>query len=327
MNTLGAGRRRNGILEVPVLRSTLVRTAIAGVAVFGLVACGGGGDPLSGDNDAGSSPAPDKVTSITVGSADFSESQLLAEIFGQALEAKGIEVKQQQNIGNRETYMAAIKDGSVHLLPEYTGAALDYFKKGATETEDDAAYEALKGALPSGLEVLDKSPAADEDTIVVTKATADKYSLKSLADLKAVSKEMVAGGSSEFKVREAGLKGLKDKYGVEFKEYKTLDAGGPLSTKALLDNQIQVSNFFTTQSVIKDNNLVQLEDPENILPPNNIVPLIRTDHKSDEIATALNAVSAKLTTDDLTELVKRVDVGKENAKAVAKDWLTKNSLV
>lgn len=308
-----------------MLRSTLIRTAIAGVAVLGLAGCGGGGDQL-GDTDAGSSPAPSKVTSLTVGSADFSESQLLAEIYGQALAAKGIEVKQKPNIGNRETYMAAIKDGSVDLLPEYTGAALHYFKKDATETEDQATYDALKSSLPSGLEVLEKSPAADEDTIVVTKATADKHSLKSLADLKAVSKDMVAGGSSEFKVRDAGLKGLKEKYDVEFKEYKTLDAGGPLSLKALLDNQIQVSNFFTTQSLIKDNNLVMLEDPENILPPNNIVPLIRTDHKSDDVAAALNAVSAKLTTDALTDMVKRIDVGKESPNAVAKDWLSKNPL-
>ncbi|MEU4606793.1 ABC transporter substrate-binding protein [Kribbella sp. NPDC023972] len=308
-----------------MLRSTLIRTAITGVAVLGLAGCGGGGDQL-GDSDAGSSPAPDKVTSLTVGSADFSESQLLAEIYGQALAAKGIEVKQKPNIGNRETYMAAIKDGSVDLLPEYTGAALHYFKKDATETEDQATYDALKSSLPSGLEVLDKSPAADEDTIVVTKATADKYGLKSLADLKPVAKDMVAGGSSEFKVRDAGLKGLKEKYDVEFKEYKTLDAGGPLSLKALLDNQIQVSNFFTTQSLIKDNNLVMLEDPENILPPNNIVPLIRTDHKSDDVVTTLNAVSAKLTTDALTDMVKRIDVGKESPNAVAKDWLSKNPL-
>jgi len=314
------------ILEVPVLRSALIRTAIAGVAVLGLAACGGGSDPLSGDSNAGSSPAPAKVSSVTVGSADFSESQLLGEIFGQALAAKGIEVKMKPNIGNRETYMAAIKDGSVDLLPEYTGAALAYFDKNANETDETKAYDALKAALPSGLEVLDKSPAADEDTIVVTKATADKYNLKSLADLKPVSKDMVAGGSPEFKVRDAGLKGLKEKYGVEFKEYKTLDAGGPLSQKALLDNQIQVSNFFTTQSLIKDNNLVQLDDPQNILPPNNIVPLIRTDHKSDDVTATLNAVSAKLTTDALTDLVKRVDVGKEAANAVAKDWLSKNPL-
>jgi osmoprotectant transport system substrate-binding protein len=306
-----------------VLRSTLIRTAIAGVAVLGLAGCGGGGDQLGSDN-AGKSPAPSKVSSITVGSADFSESQLIAEIYGQALAAKGIEVKKKPNIGNRETYMAAIKDGSVDLVPEYTGASLAYFDKNSTETDADKAYDALKKALPSGLEVLDKSPAADEDTIVVTKATADKYSLKSLGDLK--DKNLVAGGSSEFKVRSAGLKGLKEKYGVEFKEYKTLDAGGPLSIKALLDNQIQVTNLFTTQSVIKDEGLVQLDDPENILPPNNIVPLIRTDHKSDDIVATLNAVDAKLTTEALTDLVKRIDVNKESADAVAKDWLAKNPL-
>ena len=306
-----------------MLRSTLIRTAIAGAAVLGLAGCGGGGNQLGNDN-AGSSPAPSKVTSITVGSADFSESQLLAEIYGQALAAKGIEVKKKPNIGNRETYMAAIKDGSVDLVPEYTGAALAYFDKNSTETDPDKAYDALKKALTPGLEVLDKSPATDEDTIVVTKATADKYGLKSLGDLK--DKNLVAGGSSEFKVRSAGLKGLKEKYGVEFKEYKTLDAGGPLSIKALTDGQVQVTNLFTTQSVIKDQGLVQLDDPENILPPNNIVPLIRTDHKSDDVTATLNAVDAKLTTDALTDLVKRIDVGKESADAVAKDWLSKNPL-
>ncbi|MFI5729798.1 ABC transporter substrate-binding protein [Kribbella sp. NPDC051587] len=307
-----------------MLRTTLIRTAIAGVALLGLAGCGGG-DQLGGDT-AGSSPAPDKVTSITVGSADFSESQLLAEIYGQAMASKGIEVKKKPNIGNRETYMAAIKDGSVDLVPEYTGAALAYFDKNSTETDPDKAYDALKAAVTPGLEVLDKSPAADQDTIVVTKATADKYNLKALGDLKAVGKDLVAGGSSEFKVRSAGLKGLKEKYGVEFKEYKTLDAGGPLSIKALTDNQIQLTNLFTTQSVIKEQGLVQLEDPEHILPPNNIVPLIRTDHKSADIAAVLNAVDAKLTTDALTDLVKRIDAGKESADAVAKDWLSKNPL-
>ena len=306
-----------------MLRSTLIRTAIAGMAVLGLAGCGGGGNQL-GDNNAGSSPAPSKVTSITVGSADFSESQLLAEIYGQALAAKGIDVKKKPNIGNRETYMAAIKDGSVDLVPEYTGASLAYFDKNSTETDPQKAYDALKKALTPGLEILEMSPATDEDTIVVTKQTADKYGLKSIGDLK--GKNLVAGGSSEFKVRTAGLKGMKEKYDVDFKDYKTLDAGGPLSIKALADNTIQVTDLFTTQAVIKDKGWVQLEDPEHILPPNNIVPLIRTDHKSDDVAATLNAVDAKLTTDALTDLVKRIDVGKESADAVAKDWLSKNPL-
>ena len=309
-----------------MLRRSIFATVTASIAVLGLAACGGDGDQL-GDSDAGGGSAPDKVDSITVGSADFSESQLLAEIYGQAVAAKGIQYKHQSNIGNRESYMAAIKDSSVHLLPEYTGAALAYFKKDAEPGDEEATYNDLKGAVSSGLEVLDKSPAADEDAVAVTQATATKYNLKSIADLKAHAGEITVGGSTEFKVRTAGLKGMKDKYGIDgFKEYKTLDAGGPLSLKALLDNTIQVTNLFTTNAAIKKNNLVLLEDPESILPPNNVVPLIRTDHKSPDVAAALNAVSAKLTTDELTTLVERVDVGKEKTADVAKDWLTKNSL-
>ena len=309
-----------------MFRRTFIRSAIAATALFALAACGGGSDPLSGGSSAGGGSAPSKVDSIKVGSANFAESQLLAEIYAQALEAKGIKVTRKLNIGARELYMAAIKDGSVDLLPEYTGATLVYFKKDAPENEAEAVYKAIPGVLPKGLEVLDKSAAADEDAIVVTKETADKYSLKSIGDLKAVSKNMVAGGGPEFKTRTAGLAGMKDKYGIEFKEFKTLDAGGPLSLKALKDGTIQVTQFFTTQSAIKDNNLVVLDDPEHIHLPNNVVPLIRTDHKSPDVATTLNAMQAKLTTDDLTDLVKRIEVGKESADVVAKDWLTKHPM-
>lgn len=305
------------------MRSALIRTAIASVAVLGLVGCGGD-DPLSSENTGGTAPA--KVESITVGSAKFGESELLAEMYAQALQAKGLKVEKKLNIGQREAYMAAIKDGSVHLLPEYTGAALEYFKKGTPPGDEEATYAALKQALTPGLEVLEKSPAADEDTVVVTQETAAKYNLKSIADLKPHGKDLVAGGGAEFKTRFSGLKGMKEKYGVEFKEFKTLDSGGPLSLKALKDNTIQVTNFFTTQSVIKENNLVMLEDPETILPPNNVVPLVRTDHKDDTVTKTLNDISAKLTTDELTDLVKRVEVGKERAETVAKEWLTKNSL-
>lgn len=301
-----------------------IRTAVAGLAMALLAACGGGGDPLE-SGASGDTKAPEKVTSITIGSAKFGESELVAEMYAQALQAKGLTVKKQLNIGQREAYIAAIKDGSVDVLPEYTGAALDYFKKGAETGDATATFESLKKALPSGLEVLTMSPAADEDSVVVTKATADKLGLKSIADLK--GKNLVVGGGAEFKIRRSGVAGMKDVYGVEFKEFKTLDSGGPLSLQALKSNQIQVTNFFTTQSVVKENNLVTLEDPQSILPPNNVVPLIRTDHKDSTVTDALNAVSAKLTTEELTDLVKRVEVGKERAEAVAKEWLTKNSLV
>jgi osmoprotectant transport system substrate-binding protein len=319
-------------MEALVSRTTFIRAAVAGIAVLGLTAlsgCGGSDDQLGGGGDAGGGSAPDKVDSITIGSADFTESQLIAAIMGEALKSKGIKVTQQPNIGSRETYMNAIKDGSVQLLPEYTGAALAYFDKNATETEDQAVYDKLKTSLPAGLEILDKSKAADEDAVIVTPATAQKYNLKSIGDLKGHEKEITVGGSPEFKVRTAGLAGMKEKYGIDtaaFKDYKTLDAGGPLSLKALLDNTIQVTNLFTTNVAIKENNLVQLEDPENILPPNQVVPLIRTDHKSTDVANTLNAVMAKLTTEDLIDMNKQIDVDKKSTEAVAKDWFSKHPL-
>lgn len=319
-------------MEALVSRTTFIRAAVAGIAVLGLTAlsgCGGGDDQLGGSGNAGGGSAPDKVDSITIGSADFTESQLIAAIMGEALKTKGIKVTQQPNIGSRETYMNAIKDGSVQLVPEYTGAALAYFDKNATETEDQAVYDKLKASLPSGLEILDKSKAADEDSVVVTQATAQKFNLKSIGDLKGHEKEITVGGSPEFKVRTAGLAGMKDKYGIDtaaFKDYKTLDAGGPLSLKALLDNTIQVTNLFTTNVAIKENNLIQLEDPQNILPPNQVVPLIRTDHKSTDVANVLNAVMAKLTTDDLIDMNKQIDVDKKSTEVVAKDWLSKHPL-
>jgi osmoprotectant transport system substrate-binding protein len=319
-------------MEALVSRTTFIRAAVAGIAVLGLTAlsgCGGGDDQLGGSGNAGGGSAPDKVDSITIGSADFTESQLIAAIMGEALKSKGIKVTQQPNIGSRETYMSAIKDGSVQLLPEYTGAALAFFDKNATETEDQAVYDKLKTSLPAGLEILDKSKAADEDAVIVTPATAQKYNLKSIGDLKGHEKEITVGGSPEFKVRTAGLAGMKEKYGIDtasFKEYKTLDAGGPLSLKALLDNTIQVTNLFTTNVAIKENNLVQLEDPQNILPPNQVVPLIRTDHKSTDVANTLNAVMAKLTTEDLIDMNKRIDVDKQSTETVAKDWFSKHPL-
>ena len=319
-------------MEALVSRTTFIRAAVAGIAVLSLTAlsgCGGGDDQLGGSGNAGGGSAPDKVDSITIGSADFTESQLIAAIMGEALKSKGIKVTQQPNIGSRETYMNAIKDGSVQLLPEYTGAALAYFDKNATETEDQAVYDKLKTSLPSGLEILDKSKAADEDAVIVTPATAQKYNLKSIGDLKGHEKEITVGGSPEFKVRTAGLAGMKEKYGIDtaaFKDYKTLDAGGPLSLKALLDNTIQVTNLFTTNVAIKENNLVQLEDPENILPPNQVVPLIRTDHKSTDVANTLNAVMAKLTTEELIDMNKQIDVDKKSTEAVAKDWFSKHPL-
>ena len=124
-----------------------------------------------------------------VGSANFPENVLLAEIYAEALTAKGVKVSTKLNIGSRETYIPALKDGSIDLIPEYSGVLLQYFDKTATQTTSDDVFSALKTAVPAPLEVLDQSQAQDKDAVVVTGATASKYHLTSIGDLKAVRRQ------------------------------------------------------------------------------------------------------------------------------------------
>jgi osmoprotectant transport system substrate-binding protein len=121
--------------------------------------------------------------SLTVGSANFPENVVLAEIYAVALKATGAKVSTKLNIGSREKYIPALKDGEINLVPEYSGVLLQYFDKGAAATSSAAVYAALQKAVPAPLIVLDQSQAQDADAIVVTKQTADKYGLTSIADL------------------------------------------------------------------------------------------------------------------------------------------------
>jgi osmoprotectant transport system substrate-binding protein len=124
-----------------------------------------------------------KGVSLTVGSANFPENVILADIYADALQAAGAKVTKKLNIGAREKYMAGMRDGSINLVPEYSGVLLQFFDKSATETTSAAVFKALPSALPKGLEVLNQSAAEDRDAIVVTQATAQKYNLTSIADL------------------------------------------------------------------------------------------------------------------------------------------------
>jgi len=295
---------------------------VIGAAMFLAAACGGGGDdPLATDTkrDAGND-------TIVVGSADFTESTLIAEIYAGALEAKGVKVKKTLNIGSREAYIPALQDGSIDLIPEYTGVLMQYFDENADATESDAVYEALKAALPDDLTVLDKSVAEDKDSVTVTRETADKYSLTSIADLKPVAGDLTLGGPPEWKTRPTGVPGLEKLYGVTFGSFKALDAGGPLTIQALKNGQVDAADVFTTDSNIPANDFVVLDDPKHLFAAQNVVPLITKSKDNDTISQALNAVSAKLDTPTLAALLTQVVVDKKDASAVAKEFLTKNSL-
>lgn len=307
-------------------RPTILLAACASVAVLSATACGSASssDPFKSTSSSTSSSGGGSggTGAVTVGSANFPESALLAEIYAGALEAKGLKVNKKLNIGSRETYLPALKDGSIDLVPEYTGVLAQYFDKSASATTSDAVYKELKAALPSTLTVLDKSAAEDKDAVVVTKATADKDHLTSISDLSGKAKDMTLGGPPEWKTRVTGVPGLKKVYGLTFKSFRPLDAGGPLSVQALKNGQVDATNLFTTDPSIKANNFVVLDDPKHLFAAQNVVPLISKSKDNAKVDAALNAVSAKLDTATLRSLLTKVVIDKKDPAVVAKEFLS-----
>jgi len=299
-----------------------VTAIVAGAATLILAACGSSSNPTStgGGAGAGGSKAPSDT--IVVGSANFQENVVLADIYAEALKAKGVKVSTKLNIGSRETYIPALKDGSIDLIPEYSGVLLQYFDKSATAVSSDEVLAALQKAVTPPLTVLDQSQAQDKDAIVVTKATADKYHLTSIADLQAVAGKLTLGGPPEFETRTDGVPGLKKVYNVTFKTFRKLDAGGPLTENGLKNGQIDAGDIFTTDPLIAKNGWVVLADPKNLYTAQNVLPLINSSKASDTVKSALSAVSAKLTTDDLVSLNEKVQLNKQDPDAVAKQWLS-----
>ena len=257
---------------------------------------------------------------IIVGSADFTESQLIGSIYSQALQAAGVEVKEQFNIGSREVYIAALKDGSIDLVPEYSGALLKYLDEKSTATTTEAVQAELTTKLPEGISMLQPSPAEDKDVLAVTKATADKYKLTKISDLAPVAGELVLGGPPEWKTRVNGVVGLRDVYGLNFKEFVALDAGGTLTMTALTNGQIQAGDLFSTDPGLVTNNLVALEDDKSLFAAENVVPVIKTAKLNDTVTKTLNDVSAKLTTEDLISMNAEAATG-TNLSDIAKKWL------
>ena len=310
-------------------RPMTTAVALAGVAMLGLTACGGGSsDPMSSGTSAATGSASGGVSGgaggpIVVGSADFSESVVLAEIYAGALKAKGVDASTKTNIGSREIYLKALEDGSVQVVPEYTGALALYYDKAFAKTEPNEVYDALKASLPKNLAVLAKSAAEDNDSIVMTKEGADKAGVKTLSELKGKTADLTLGAPPEFKDRAQGIPGLEKTYGITFKEFLPLK--GQALVQALKNGQVQAANIFSTDPSIVVNGFVTIADDKKLFGSQNVVPLVSAD-RADQVTAALDAVSAKLTTEELTNLLKATDVDKKDPKAVAAEWLKAQGL-
>ncbi|NLJ54066.1 MAG: ABC transporter substrate-binding protein [Intrasporangiaceae bacterium] len=316
--------------------------ALAAAALIGLTACGGNGaDPLDTGVDADTGTATDSATEdpsgsttgadaddpdaggddgeeIVVGSADFSESILLAHIYAGALNDAGINATTNTGIGSREIYIRALQDGSVDVIPEYTGALGFFLDESFSETDPDAVYAAVQELLPDGLTVLEKSNAENNDSVAVTRETADEYGLTAIGDLADVAGEMTFAAPPEFQERPQGLPGLEETYGLTFQAFQPLR--GTALVQALVNGQVDAANIFTTDPAIVVNDLVVLEDTEALFGSQNMVPLVRSED-ADRVREALDVVSAALTTETVSEMLRRTDVDQENHDAVARSFL------
>ena len=272
-----------------------------------------GSNPLGGGTSSGS---------VVIGSANFPENEVLAEVYALALQKAGVKVSTKLNIGAREVYYPQVEKGAVTIIPEYNGTLLtvevDKTSTAKTTADVDAA---LAAKLPSTLTVLNPAPAQDSDSITVTQATAAKYGLKSIADLKSVASQLVLGGPPEFKTRTDGVIGLKSVYGLTFKNFDPLDESGPITLAALTSGKVQAADVFTTTPQIIPDKLVSLTDPKNLFAAQNVIPLVYKPALTPTISSTLNAVSAKLTTSALLALDVKVITDKENYTTAAQEWL------
>ena len=292
------------------------------LAVFAPAVACGSSNPLGGGSVSGD------LKTLVVGSADFPESKIIAEIYAQTLEANGFTVGRQFGIGSRETYIPAVRDHSIDLVPEYTGNLLTYFDPKTTVTAPDQVELSLLRVLPGDLSILTPSPASDTDTVTVTEATAKKWNLKTIGDLAPHSAEVKFGAPSEFQTRAQGLPGLKEKYGLDIKPDNFVaisDGGGPATVRALADGTVTAADIFSTSPAIPQNKFVVLEDPKNNFLAANVVPLVSSQKKSAELKTVLDAVSAKLTTQGLIDLNTAVSGNKGvDPEEAARKWISDN---
>ncbi|WP_280465206.1 ABC transporter substrate-binding protein [Nocardia brasiliensis] len=287
-----------------------------------LSACGNS-DPLASKGDCAGD-------GLVVGSANFPESETVAEIYAEVLRVNGFKVDTKLNIGSREAYVPAVRQCAISVIPEYNGNLLQYLDKNASATSAADVNSALTAALGSELAVGTPAPGEDSDAVVVTKATAERWNLRSIADLAAHSAEVKFGAPAEFQERAGGLPGLKKNYNLDIAANNFVpiaDGGGPATVRALVEGQVTAADIFTTSPAITQNNLVVLEDPKHNFPAQNVVPLLNAAKKTDKALAALNAASAKLTTAELIKLNEAVSgTAKTEPKAAAVAWVAAQGL-
>ena len=279
---------------------------------------------------------------IIIGSQQYYSNEIIAELYAQMLEKAGLTVTRQYQIGQREVYLPELEAGKIHVIPEYGGNLLEYYSKTAgsgspstatgtaipsrAASDTTSIQDTLLTTLPRSLTVLNPAEATDQDSLTVTRATAQAHSLTSIADLASLGRPITIAANSEFTTRPYGPEGLKAVYSVEASVTPVEDSGGPLTVKALTDGTVDVADIYSSDPVIQTQDLVVLSDPQMLILPQNVTPLVSASLPAIAV-TAINRVSALLTPDELRALNQRSTGEGLSSKVIATDWLTSKKLL
>jgi osmoprotectant transport system substrate-binding protein len=323
-------------------RSRMLALGASLLVLFGACTTGGGSPTPNASPAPGSSTSPATATStpttgppptIRIGSAGFYESQLMAEMYAQMLEAHGYTVERHLGLGERPATETAFQSAQIDLKPEYIGSGLA--KLGGTPTNDPTKNQAALQALetPKGITVLGFTPGQDTNALVVRKATADQFHLTKWSDLTAIASQLKWGLATDCPTNPVCAGALKDSYGIDTTKLQLTLLGAcetPMAD-ALKAGTIDVAELCSTGPEILVNGWVVLQDDKTTQPADAIAPVVRNDFLAKTDAKAfqaiLDAVSAKIDTATLADLYKQVAVDKKDIAAVASTWLKANGFI
>ena len=315
-------------MSIHSTRRHLLGALGTGGLALGAAACGSS-DPFEeeGSGSAGSDGGGEAPSgALAIGSQAYYSNEIIAELFAQVLEKAGFTVDRQYQIGQREVYMPELEAGSLDLLPEYLGNLLQHYESDAGSASPEEIRSSLEEALPEGLRVLSFAEASDQDSYTTTSDFASTHSLSAIGDLAGVEEDLKIAANSEFETRPYGPEGAKSVYDVDIAVVPVEDSGGPLTVQALLDGDVQLADIYSADPSIAENDLVVLEDPESMILPQNVVPVV-SEKIDEQAAGAIEGVIAELSADDLVELNRQSVVDQASSADIATGWLTEKGLL
>jgi len=322
------------------MHTTRLLLAIALLGGVLLSACGSGGDSASGTATPAGTQSSDLIkndpanrkVSLTIGSKEFTEQRVLAEIYAQGLRAAGYEARTKLDVGDEQQALAAVRSGAVDAYPEYTGTALlSFFGKRLDELPrdpEDAYAEAKKGFAADGLVEFPPTPFTSSNEVAVTKETAQKLGLQKISDLEGEASKLTLAGSPQCRERLDCLKGLEQVYGLHFGKFMQVPI--PDRHDVLTSGKADVSIVFTTDPQIQRESEVLLEDDKKMFPPYNSTLVMRKDvagKAGASLPRTLDRIQARLTDENMQELNARVDLDGQSPAEVAKAYLRENGLI